>query len=139
MSNDLGYRLKSLRVERGFTQEGLGNLVGLTKQAISRMEKNKNKYSDNELIKKIAYNLKCTPDYLLGLSDDKHKLQSNKIQVISFDPDAELKKSMEELCVKDKKFAELVLECEIKLNKKDLQVIKRVMQSLIEVNKNNFI
>lgn len=135
MIHDLGFRLKSLRIEQGFTQEELGNLVGLTKQAISRMEKNKNKYSDNELIKRIAYNLKCTPDYLLGLSDEKNTLKNNKKQVISFDPDAEIKKRIEDLYFKDKELVNLVLECQDKLNKKDIQIIKRIMESLIEVNK----
>ncbi len=136
MDNDLGDRLKNLRIQKGFTQEQLGNLVGLTKQAISRMEKNKNKYSDNELIKRIAFHLSCTPDYLLGLSNDKHKLKNDKTQVISFDPDGDIKDSMKLLSIKDGEFFELVLECQDKLNKADLYVIKRIMKSLLLENEN---
>ena len=133
--NDFSYRLKNLRIEQGFTQERLGESVGLTKQAISRMEKNKNKYSyssNDILLERLAFQLKCTPDYLLGLSDEKGKDKNGNQQVIRIDPDAEVKIRMEKLCVKDKEFTELVLECYAKLKEEDINVIKRVLGAMLK-------
>lgn len=127
-----GERLRELRIEAGFTQFKLGELVGLTKQAIYRMEKDKNKYSDNELIKRLAFYLTCTPDYLLGLTNEKNGAQANKIKAVVFDPDFEIKKQMEKLCINNLEFAKLVLECEQKLGKKDMSRLKKILKVVLE-------
>lgn len=126
-----GERLKKLRIEAGMTQEQLGELVGLTKQAIYRMEKDKNKYSNNELIKKFAFHLSCSPDYLLGLSDNKFGTRDNKILPASFDPAISAKERLASLYDMDFEYASLVLECK-NLERKDFLRLKKIMTTFIE-------
>ncbi|KOA20318.1 transcriptional repressor DicA [Clostridium homopropionicum DSM 5847] len=130
--SSLGYKIKKLRTEAGLTQSDLGKLVGLSKQAISKMENDLNKYLNHELVNRIAFQLKCTPDYLLGLSDERNSTRSNKIQIISIDPDAEVKIEMEKLCGEDLEFAKLILACKKKLSSKDMKRIKKILKTFIE-------
>ncbi len=62
-------RLRSLREEKGYTQEEFAELLGETRLQIWRWE-NKKSIPDAETIVRLAKTLNVSSDYLLGISDD---------------------------------------------------------------------
>lgn len=67
MSNQLSERIAALRKERGLTQEQLGQLVGVSGQAVSKWEKGG--APDVELLPTLAQQLGVSIDGLFGLED----------------------------------------------------------------------
>ncbi|MDE6585841.1 MAG: helix-turn-helix domain-containing protein [Clostridia bacterium] len=63
--NDLGTRIRELRIERGLTQPQLAKMVGVTNAVISFWENNVNEPKAS-YVKKLAKSLNVTTDYLLG-------------------------------------------------------------------------
>jgi len=61
-------RLKKLRLEKGISQNALGDKLGMSGQAISDMERCR-RMTTTENIYLLAEVLETTADYLLGLSD----------------------------------------------------------------------
>ena len=61
-------RLKELRTERNITQQELGNLVNMSKMAISHWEKGHSEPSISELIILSNY-FEVTVDYLIGKNE----------------------------------------------------------------------
>ncbi len=60
-----GERLRKLRIERGLTQQQLGDLVNVTKVSICCYEKN-NRTPNIETLIDLAQILNTTPNYLLN-------------------------------------------------------------------------
>jgi len=71
--SDLGKRIKSLRIEKGLTQEQLGKILNVGKSTISQYENNINT-PDTNVIKKLADYFCCSVDYLLGRTDERNGL-----------------------------------------------------------------
>lgn len=67
----LGERLKQLRLEKGLTQEQLGKIVGLQKQAIWKYENGNVKNMKASSIKTLAEFFNVSPSYLMGYSDQR--------------------------------------------------------------------
>ena len=63
---DFGAMLKKLRRDRGLSQVQLGELVGLSKAAISKYE-NAQSYPPYDVLMKLANTFKVSTDYLLGM------------------------------------------------------------------------
>lgn len=61
-------RLKQIREARGFTQEELSSLCGVSKMQMFRYEKGMNDASST-MLEAIARQLNVSTDYLLGLTD----------------------------------------------------------------------
>lgn len=61
-------RVKLLRMERNLNQVQLGDLVGLSQQSVSRIEKDSTKITADTLVRLSSY-FGVTTDYLLGLTD----------------------------------------------------------------------
>ncbi len=84
-------RLKKLRSERGLTQKELGDIVSLSKQAISGYEHG-SRNPDPQTLHKLADFFNCTVDYLLGRTNSKKIdlvdiLESDKLPVaVGSDP-----------------------------------------------------
>lgn len=74
-------RLRDLREDMDMSQSDLGKKVGLSAMAISRYEREEAQLTA-ELIIELSSIFKCTADYLLGLSAQRHPAVSN--------PDTEL-------------------------------------------------
>ena len=72
---DLGLRLKELRIERGLTQEALGNKINKSKSAICSYETNAQMPPLDVLIS-IAIVLNVSLDYLVAF--DTEKIYSTK-------------------------------------------------------------
>lgn len=62
-NNLIGQRIKSLREQLDLSQEGLGDLVGVSCQSVQQWESGKTVPRHNRL-RKIANELKTTPNYL---------------------------------------------------------------------------
>lgn len=65
MASELSERIAALRKERGFTQEQLGNMVGVSAQAVSKWEKGGT--PDVELLPVLSRQLGVTIDALFGM------------------------------------------------------------------------
>ena len=61
----IGKRLKELRLQKGFSQQKLGDMIGVTKVSICGYE-NGTRIPTIENLTKLADNLDTTIDYLLG-------------------------------------------------------------------------
>jgi len=65
-------RLRALRLEKGISQNKLGEKLGLSGQAISDIERYR-RTTTTENIYLLAEALETTSDYLLGLSDVRER------------------------------------------------------------------
>ena len=61
-------RLKELRIEKGFSQQQLGNIVNTTKMAISHWESGHSEPSISQLIT-LSNLFNVSVDYLIGKTD----------------------------------------------------------------------
>lgn len=66
--NNLGERIKSLRLEKNLTQPQLAKLVGVSSGMISIWENNINEPKASN-IKKLATSLSVSADYLLDMEN----------------------------------------------------------------------
>ncbi len=76
-------RIKQLRLERQMTQEELGNIVGLQKQAIWKYENGNVTNMKQSTIKSLSDFFGVTPSYLMGYSDNRTErdIDVNKMTV----------------------------------------------------------
>lgn len=66
----IGDRIKSIRIQKGMTQDELGALIGVKKQAIYKYEQGIVVNLKRDVIAKLAAALDVSPSYLLGFEDD---------------------------------------------------------------------
>lgn len=78
--------LRILRAEYRLTQQDIGDIVGLTAQAVSKWENNLAE-PDNESLKKLAKHFNVSVDYLLGI---KEKKETNALDNLLFSKAKEL-------------------------------------------------
>ncbi len=64
--NDMGAIIKRLRLQKGLTQEELGEIIGVQKSAIRKYESGMVQNMKRSSIKKLADFFEVTPSYLLG-------------------------------------------------------------------------
>lgn len=72
--------LRMLRAKHKLTQQDIGDIVGMTGQAVSRWENNLTE-PDNESLKKLAKYFNVSTDYLLGIEERE---ETNPIDDILF-------------------------------------------------------
>ncbi|WP_195268668.1 helix-turn-helix transcriptional regulator [Eubacterium sp. 1001713B170207_170306_E7] len=65
-----GSKLRQLRQEKGYTQQQLADMLGITKGSVSAYETSA-KYPSVDVLRKIAVTLNTSTDFLLGLSDER--------------------------------------------------------------------
>lgn len=71
-------RMKSLRNEYGISQQELADRTGLTYAAISMYERGLRDPSTETIIK-MADVLHCSVDYLLGVTDERKKVDTSNL------------------------------------------------------------
>lgn len=64
-----GERMKKLRLEKGITQEKLGNIVGVSDRVIGYYESDDRFPKDELILKKLADYFDTSVDYLLGRTE----------------------------------------------------------------------
>lgn len=65
MTNDIGLRIKQLRLEKSLTQMELAKLLGCAQNTIAEWEKRENRSPGKELLKKLSNILEVPTDYIL--------------------------------------------------------------------------
>jgi transcriptional regulator with XRE-family HTH domain len=68
MERHIGRKIEKIRQLRGMTQSELGQLLGVTKQAVSKMEKTER--CKEEKLRKVAAALGVTPEGLKSFSEE---------------------------------------------------------------------
>lgn len=84
-----GERLRSLRIEKGLSQEEFGKIFNMTKSRISQYETGKHE-SDDETKKMFADYFQVSLDYLMGRSDIRNPESptlEEELQQLLSDPD----------------------------------------------------
>ena len=95
MSEVIGKRIKALRIKNGYTQEELGNILGVTTQAVSKWERGGT--PDTELLPEISELFGVSIDHLFGL-DKKEQLDAMISREISgLEPEEAFRRAFE-LC-----------------------------------------
>ena len=116
----IGRRIKEERIKRGLTQEELGNMVGVSKTAISYYERGKEQ-PKMEKLKKLTEVLNLTPNYIFGseintvLEDDiNYHTNISSIDLEIINNIKKHKKLYQRLCDEPKRTVDLI---ELKLKK----------------------
>ena len=71
-------RIKALRDEYGFTQDELGEKLGVQKSAIAKYENGRVENIKRSTIVKMAKIFDCDPCYILGYTDQRRKLTASE-------------------------------------------------------------
>lgn len=83
---NMGNKMKTLRVERNFTQKQVADRVGVAVSAISSYESGM-RYPSYEVLIRYARMFHVSSDYLLGISNkrtlDVSKLDDHEIEIIT--------------------------------------------------------
>ncbi len=66
----IGSRIKRLRIEKGYSQEKLGAIIGVQKQAIYKYEQGLVVNLKRSSIAKLAKALEVSPSHLMGFDED---------------------------------------------------------------------
>lgn len=74
---NVGERIRTLRKEKGLTQEELGKIIGVQKSAIRKYEAGTVKNIKQEKIKAMADAFNVTPAYLMGWNEFDEKYNPN--------------------------------------------------------------
>ena len=83
MPNATGEIIKSLRKEKGLTQEQLGKLIGVQKSAIAKYERGEIVNLKRETIEKLANIFDVRPSFIMGMTDSSVELSEHEHKVIN--------------------------------------------------------
>lgn len=85
-NSNIAVRLKELRIEKGFLQDQVAELVGVARNAVSSYE-NGARQPSLDILVALARVYKTTTDYILGITDrrqlDISGLTSHQIELVS--------------------------------------------------------
>lgn len=121
-NNHLGRKIERVRRLRGMSQNELGELLGITKQAVSKMEQNEN--IDDERLEKIATALGVTVDGLKEYNEETVLYNTN-----NFYENCGVKNAVSNTC-SDQTFNNFPIEQAIELFEKLLDKQKEQFESL---------
>ena len=112
MSNNFGEILKNIRKERGLTNSKFSKLLGISESALSKMETNKTKSIDFDMVQKIYQVFGIEPNRLFGIVPKQNLI--SKSDNISMQKVQELEMLMayvgeqfQKLAVQDKRIYEI--------------------------------
>lgn len=97
----IGEKIKKARLEKGYTQEELGNLIGVQKSAVAKYEKGKIVNIKRSVLAKISKVLEIPPVELVSDIEEKPVETANKLAdwylgLEIKETDAEVKAMLEE-------------------------------------------
>ena len=73
-----GERLREARQQRGWSQTELGKRAGVHHMLISKLERGQNQDVKGETLRKLAYTLGVTADWLLDIADEEAQSRALK-------------------------------------------------------------
>lgn len=80
--NQLAQKIKALRKSKGFSQEALAEISGLSLRTVQRIE-NENKNPSGDTLKRVSSALGISPDYLLDWQPNENP---NFLLILAFSP-----------------------------------------------------
>ena len=99
---NIGEKIKKARLEKGYTQEELGNLIGVQKSAVAKYEKGRVVNIKRSVLAKISKVLEIPPVELVSDIEEKPVETANKLadmflhQIEIKETDAEVKLMLDE-------------------------------------------
>lgn len=75
----MGDKIRQARIERGYTQEELGEIIGVQKSAVAKYENGRVTNLKRAVIIKLAQALNVSPIYLIG--DDDNTAEGNQMTI----------------------------------------------------------
>ena len=98
---NIGEKIKNARLEKGYTQEELGNLIGVQKSAVAKYEKGRVVNIKRSVLSKISRVLDIPPIELVSDIEDNPEESGNKLADLSLgieikETDSEVKLMLEE-------------------------------------------
>lgn len=118
----LGQEIKRLRLERGYTQQQLGDLLGVQKSAVQKYEKGTVKNLKQETLAKLCKIFDVSPAVFMDAMYDTDKL-SREVQVL------------EKLSLLYGSQSVDLLECFVKLNPQGRAKLQTYAKDLTEIKK----
>ncbi|MBR2967461.1 MAG: helix-turn-helix transcriptional regulator [Clostridia bacterium] len=80
--NSLGQKIYDLRTQHGYSQETLGNLIGVSRQSISKWELDTASPNADNIIE-LCKLFSISADYLLGAEENLHQIEKNNDEVVA--------------------------------------------------------
>ena len=77
---NIGKRIARIRKLRGYTQQDLARIIGISREALSSYENGRNRLYD-EMVSRFALELGVTADEILGLSTAKQSKKNGTLKV----------------------------------------------------------
>jgi repressor LexA len=78
----MGDRIKQLRIDKGLTQEELGNYIGVQKSAIRKYEKGEITNIKRSAIEIMAKLFNVSPSYLMCLEEELEPIQAIELNIL---------------------------------------------------------
>lgn len=82
---NIGQKIKSARIRKGYTQEELGNLIGVQKSAVAKYEKGRVVNIKRSVLAKISEVLEIPPVELVSDIEEKPVALANELSEIFLD------------------------------------------------------
>jgi transcriptional regulator with XRE-family HTH domain len=123
----LGSRIKEERLEKGLTGEKLGEILGVSRNAVSNWENNR-RTPDNEILKKLSGLFSCTIDYLLGKTDIKNPYQNIDRVDKALEDDEELMEFWG--VMKERESLQLMFKQVKNMSDKDIKQVMRIIKAI---------
>lgn len=125
---EIGKRIKEFREDKGMTQTKLAGILGVSKQAISNIEKGIRCLNDDKIMS-ISKIFNCSYDYIVGKSD-------NIVEPYNAEYRADLNNyKVEEIRLlthKEPELFQLFSDCVYKVNEEDMELLKRVIKAFLK-------
>lgn len=110
--------------------------MSVSPQVIHNLEVGANKKLDPEILKGLCFALECTSDYLFGLSQNPDKTKDELIEAVRYAHESMAGYATEskDLFLQDRELAKLMFECSKRLPKKDMKLLKEIIDSFLRAN-----
>lgn len=84
---NIGEKIKAARLNKGYTQEELGKLIGVQKSAVAKYESGRVVNIKRSVLKKLAEALEMSPVELVTDIEENPKKTANELADIFLDPE----------------------------------------------------
>jgi transcriptional regulator with XRE-family HTH domain len=127
-----GKRVVTARKEAKLTQKQVADNLGITKQAVFRIEKGINKSINQDFLRQLAIILKCSTDYLEGNSNDPKNTKKLIPFTIVRANQIDLKAELISMTLKDVEFTRACIECDKQLKPRDRKRLLDIMKIFLK-------